>query len=1096
MKNTIKKLGSKFKDNSRYGPRSILIWASLFAVVGVIALILTRAATPGITPVVDATLANPTNVKINADDRMATVTWDAPTNVGAQNIIGYYISWGAQAGGVYTNAKQTTYHIVQIQPLTNGTLYNVKVQSVQGDSIQVPTPDSWNGGTASEARANGKVSTGVNIAVTPSSARVDALRTQMTGFFDDFNTSAGALDELKWNTAAAGCDRPGSVGAFLNSQFHAHSQVRSSLDPYCDRSSVVTRARPVFDISGRTEADPGVIVGDFDGTFMQSGRDIWYIDLVPLAARKNNVPLDITSHADAGDTAVADPAMIRISQNRTGVMLNYTGNDKVPGRFDTYKVCPDFKNDLDFNGWCAGKIESGLANEWPVVPGGNTPNSYFPTPNVRYHWRVEISPVKVKVFLNGVRILEGPTPADFVNVTKYSVQSNLFSYNTGKDAPDEREQTSMLHWDNFGFNGPAPTTVVHNYLEGGATGTVPVVGTGSVDAHIQENNRATKIPIPDVVGNPQQARLMYTLQNLGSQNYTWKATDTVTVNGIKYPVPQPSTIEQAPHPRGDNVADAYTPYAESIILNPADIKKGNNDVVFSLDNSVDVLNVHIELEYTKGSEPAYTQPSSVFGSSILLAAIQPAMLSHDSYLFIEQDMGLPNGNLVSPVPFNGSPPTATPPPPAPLPAPSPAPTPVPAPIPTPVPNHFSTLGVNAVMPTEATCTSSVRAMPETRPDNAVPNATKGVGGNYTYSDVTGNYAGTTDQIIQWASCKHGMDEDLLRAQMAVESYWHQSGIGDFTTNAASCDPVYPIKNYSGSVAGDNALVGQCPESVGMAQVRWNYHKSAFYKSTTETTANLTNNAVYSTAYNVDYYAAVWRDCYNGNMTWLNTVDKGATYAAGDAQGCQGVWFAGRWRTQGALDYIAKVQDYLNNRIWETAGFKNHTPINPLPTNPNPAPTPTPTPVPADTTKPVVSITSPASGASVGGDLSVTANATDNIGVVKVELLVNGIVSVTDQVAPYSFNWNTASLPDGTYSLAAKAYDLAGNTQSATISVIVKNTSTPKIGDINGDAKVDIFDLSILLSHFSQTGNRSLGDLNNDGIINIFDLSILLSAWGN
>lgn len=51
---------------------------------------------------------------------------------------------------------------------------------------------------------------------------------------------------------------------------------------------------------------------------------------------------------------------------------------------------------------------------------------------------------------------------------------------------------------------------------------------------------------------------------------------------------------------------------------------------------------------------------------------------------------------------------------------------------------------------------------------------------------------------------------------------------------------------------------------------------------------------------------------------------------------------------------------------------------------------------------------------------------------------------------------------------------------------------PKQGDINGDGKIDVFDLSILLSQWGKAGT---GDLNSDGVVNITDLSILLSKWG-
>lgn len=52
----------------------------------------------------------------------------------------------------------------------------------------------------------------------------------------------------------------------------------------------------------------------------------------------------------------------------------------------------------------------------------------------------------------------------------------------------------------------------------------------------------------------------------------------------------------------------------------------------------------------------------------------------------------------------------------------------------------------------------------------------------------------------------------------------------------------------------------------------------------------------------------------------------------------------------------------------------------------------------------------------------------------------------------------------------------------------------KLGDVNADGKVNILDLSILLSRFNKIGRHD-ADLNNDGKVNIVDLSVLLSKWG-
>ncbi len=58
------------------------------------------------------------------------------------------------------------------------------------------------------------------------------------------------------------------------------------------------------------------------------------------------------------------------------------------------------------------------------------------------------------------------------------------------------------------------------------------------------------------------------------------------------------------------------------------------------------------------------------------------------------------------------------------------------------------------------------------------------------------------------------------------------------------------------------------------------------------------------------------------MPWLNDVEHGRTYKAGDLYGSLGAWFAGRWHTPGANEYIARVRQILALRTWRTAEFRN------------------------------------------------------------------------------------------------------------------------------------------------------------------------------
>ncbi|MGH9885959.1 MAG: Ig-like domain-containing protein, partial [bacterium] len=94
----------------------------------------------------------------------------------------------------------------------------------------------------------------------------------------------------------------------------------------------------------------------------------------------------------------------------------------------------------------------------------------------------------------------------------------------------------------------------------------------------------------------------------------------------------------------------------------------------------------------------------------------------------------------------------------------------------------------------------------------------------------------------------------------------------------------------------------------------------------------------------------------------------------------------------------------------------------------------------DTTPPTTSITAPANGATVSGTVNVTASASDNVAVTKVEFYVDGALHTTDTTSPYSASWVTTGLTNGSsHTLSSKAYDAALNTgTSATVTVTVNN----------------------------------------------------------
>jgi hypothetical protein len=216
----------------------------------------------------------------------------------------------------------------------------------------------------------------------------------------------------------------------------------------------------------------------------------------------------------------------------------------------------------------------------------------------------------------------------------------------------------------------------------------------------------------------------------------------------------------------------------------------------------------------------------------------------------------------------------------------------------------TTLPPGAQLPSDQQCAGQVSRDPwEPRPENRTANLnnawTSGfrLQGSYigtifsAYEQrVTGNFTGTTDQILRWAACKWGFDVNDVRAQAVVESTWRQAHLGDCRGTTQ-------------------------PETKGCASMGLMQIKGANIPATHPGTwpAGMT-----STAFNVDYALAVRRLCYEGKETWLR--QRNGSYAAGDLWGCIGRWFSGNWHDAAAERYISELRATLNARPWLAASF--------------------------------------------------------------------------------------------------------------------------------------------------------------------------------
>ncbi len=94
------------------------------------------------------------------------------------------------------------------------------------------------------------------------------------------------------------------------------------------------------------------------------------------------------------------------------------------------------------------------------------------------------------------------------------------------------------------------------------------------------------------------------------------------------------------------------------------------------------------------------------------------------------------------------------------------------------------------------------------------------------------------------------------------------------------------------------------------------------------------------------------------------------------------------------------------------------------------------PPPVDTTPPTVNLTNPVAGQTVAGQaVGMTASASDNVAVSKVEFFVNGTLVGSDNSSPYSVTWNSTSIANGSYKVQAKAYDSSGNTTVSSLATV-------------------------------------------------------------
>jgi hypothetical protein len=217
------------------------------------------------------------------------------------------------------------------------------------------------------------------------------------------------------------------------------------------------------------------------------------------------------------------------------------------------------------------------------------------------------------------------------------------------------------------------------------------------------------------------------------------------------------------------------------------------------------------------------------------------------------------------------------------------------------------------LPSEASCAARVRRsdweprrgnqlynqrVPAPAQLTALSNGTSGLNRDYARR-VTGNFVGTTDEILQWGACKWGFDEDYVRSFAARASNWQQNLWRLWTDTMSSCPPNAETMTAAGTT--------QCAIIYGILQISYTYHK--------QTWPMIHDN----TAFNVDYALAYVRNCFEGRSGWLNGSG-GRPYAAGDEWGCLGAYYSGQWYDSDGTEYMEAIKGQMINKPWTAPGF--------------------------------------------------------------------------------------------------------------------------------------------------------------------------------
>ncbi|HTL87255.1 MAG TPA: Ig-like domain-containing protein, partial [Acidimicrobiia bacterium] len=95
----------------------------------------------------------------------------------------------------------------------------------------------------------------------------------------------------------------------------------------------------------------------------------------------------------------------------------------------------------------------------------------------------------------------------------------------------------------------------------------------------------------------------------------------------------------------------------------------------------------------------------------------------------------------------------------------------------------------------------------------------------------------------------------------------------------------------------------------------------------------------------------------------------------------------------------------------------------------------------DTVPPIVTISNPTDGASIAGSVLVAGTASDARGVASISVSIDsGAYLTASGTTSWTYALDTTGLSNASHTITSRATDLAGNSSTASVSVVVANTA--------------------------------------------------------